>query len=1366
MNRAYKLVWNTTQQAWTVASELAKGAKKSSVKALKLAALLAGGLGAATAWAVPSASELPSGESVVGNPVSFDRSVPNLLTVTQSNVAGIINWQSFNVGKDAKVIFNQPSSSSYVFNNVWGGSVSQIYGQIQSNGHFVINNPAGITFGAGSQVNASAIVASVANNTSTPNYSNHYSLNTPSGGTIQNDGSLTATAGSVTLLAGKIINSGSITATGGDVNLLNAHAVDFADSVPTVTTLSSLTGLIQNSGNITATQLSSVGGKILLTGDRSLAGSQIQLAGNLQADQTLVNGLSILVNGVLNINGNSHSLDLTADNGYQLSSASAINLNGASSGFSVDGTAYTVVRDVNQFQGISSNLSGQYVLATNIDASDTTGWNAGAGFAPLGDSTTPFSGTLDGLGHAVSNLFINRGSADNVGLFGYAQNASLRNIGLTSASIIGQSNVGGLLGYLNTSLAGSSSIQNSYVSGNIIATSNGGGLLGNNNNAGGTVNLNLNYSLGAVGGGSSLGGLIGYSLTTDGGNTLVSNSYSASNVAATGSNAGGLMGWNYTTNTGSVATSSVVSNSYATGSVYAPGGARVGGLVGVNLASNSAFSTATVSDSYASGAVTGSSSVGGLIGINSDYASASNSYWDADTTGQANGIGADNAVSSNIVRVYGNTGPNSSAYAKAGYANLDFNNDWFIADTAGRPMLRAFLNTLDVSGKVGVGSLYQLEGINANLSGSYYLTRDIDASATAASVTAGNNGNRADVWSGKGFAPIGNTPAFFSGMLDGRNHTVDGLNIKRSDLTGLIGYGRNVTVQDIGLTNLNISGRQTVGGLIGIVMLGDGGSSSVKNVYTTGTVSASTLFAGGLIGAVCNEGCVATTGSYNFDLSGSYSSATVTAAQGYAGGLVGSVYGKGNYSINHSYFAGSVSGSQYIGGIVGTSNYMAGQVLSLNQVYASGPVSASVGSVGGLVGDALADTSISNSYWNTESTGQASATGNNLATQTQVIGLTNAQSKQLASYANWGSDIDAQGGTGSIWRIYEGQTAPLLRSFLKAVDVNVGNASKTYDSTAYHVTGGSYTLSDPAASLLGSISYGPGTAEGARNAGSYSLTADGLYSTQQGYDIRYVDGTLTVNKAALGITSTSATKTYDGTTSANASTVISSGSLFGTDSISGGSFAFADKNAGTGKHVIVSGVTVNDGNNGGNYDVTYVDNTSSTINKRLLTISAVADSKEYDGRSWSTAAPLVTGRVRGDSIAGLTQSFANKNAGTGKTINVDGSYVIRDGNNGNNYDVVVLANSNGVITPKALTISTVANTKVYDGGVTSASKPVVSGLISGDRVTGLFQQYETKTVGTGKKLLIKSGYVVQDGNGGGNYSVVQQTSTEGVITAH
>lgn len=937
MNTAYKLIWSRLSNSWIVASELAKGRKKSAGKSLKLALGIASALGAVTAHAIPAPNTLPTGGVLSGNGTySIDSSVPNQLTINQSEAALVATWNTFSIGSSARVIFNQPSRNSFTFNQVTGGSPSEIFGRVQANGHFVLVNPNGITFGAGSQVNAAAIVAS----TNEMDYvfftGNAYGLQASSSATakVENYGSLTATAGGVTLLGSQVVNAGHIIATGGDVRLLNAGATNFNNGAPSNIGASAITGFIQNSGSINATQVSSVGGRILLTGDTSQAASQIQLAGTLNGTETHVNGRGILVNGDVNLNGDSNVLNFTSTDGYSLNYGAAVNLNGASSGFNVNGTAYTVIRDVEQLQAMSSNLAGRYALAANIDASATSGWNAGAGFAPVGSSVTEFSGVLDGLGHQVNNLYINRPAVLGVGLIGYLRNGTVGNIGLAGHDITGGLATGALAGF--------------------------------------------------------------YTITE------------------------------------------------ASGSLF---------------------------NSYALGHVSGDSHVGGLIG----------------------------AVSSN------------------------------------------------------------------------------------------------------------------SGIL------------------------------------------------------------TIQNSYAGGTVTATGNFIGGLLGSLNPNG--STTRVQN-----SYATTTVSGAD-FVGGLIGRIVASpnGQSMLANSYATGNVSGNSYVGGLAGAQQAAFGANLSTQNTYASGSVSGGL-FVGGLFGALLATpatpSSVSNSYWDMQSTGQSVAVGGNSnGTITQVVGLTSSQMKNLASFANWGSDIDAQAGTGSIWRIYEGHSTPLLRSFLQALTISINNptASKTYDGTTSTL---SYNLSNALADTSKIIDTFV-----ARNVGSYAFGGS-LYSTQDGYDIQIV----------------------------------------------------------------------NDG--------------SLTINKRLLTISATAASKEYDGRLSSGDKPDVRGRMRGDSIAGLSQSYTDKNAGTGKTINVDAGFIIRDGNGGNNYDVVVLNNHAGVITPKALSISTVANSKAYDGGITSVNKPLVTGLLMGDRITGLFQQYETKTVGENKKLLVKSGYVLQDGNNGSNYVVTEQGSTDGVITAH
>ncbi|NGM85855.1 filamentous hemagglutinin N-terminal domain-containing protein [Parapusillimonas sp. SGNA-6] len=227
-------------------------------------------------------------------------------------------------------------------------------------------------------------------------------------------------------------------------------------------------------------------------------------------------------------------------------------------------------------QGLVGYLDGRYVLGADIDASATSGWNIGedaAGFTPIGDdcSCEPFTGAFDGLGHVISNLYINRPEDSGVGLFGYAEEATIRNVGLVSASITGEVGVGGLVG---TAVGGV--VTNSYVTG-------------------------------SVSGDVAVGGLVGENLGQ------ISNSYVTGSVSGEDS-VGGSVGANY----------GQISNSYATGSVS--GDNAVGGLVGLNYGQ--------ASNSYATGAVSGSGgSVGGLVGDGAD-GSVADSFWNIETSGQ------------------------------------------------------------------------------------------------------------------------------------------------------------------------------------------------------------------------------------------------------------------------------------------------------------------------------------------------------------------------------------------------------------------------------------------------------------------------------------------------------------------------------------------------------------------------------------------------------------------------------------------------------------------------------------------------------------------------------------------------------------
>ena len=111
-----------------------------------------------------------------------------------------------------------------------------------------------------------------------------------------------------------------------------------------------------------------------------------------------------------------------------------------------------VITNVTELQAMASDLAGTYVLGNAIDASATSGWNAGAGFDPVGTGTgvLRFTGSLDGAGYAITDLYINRPTTDYVGLFGSTNGATITNMSISGA-VTGRDYVGPLVGRAYTS---------------------------------------------------------------------------------------------------------------------------------------------------------------------------------------------------------------------------------------------------------------------------------------------------------------------------------------------------------------------------------------------------------------------------------------------------------------------------------------------------------------------------------------------------------------------------------------------------------------------------------------------------------------------------------------------------------------------------------------------------------------------------------------------------------------------------------------------------------------------------------------------------------------------------------------------------
>ncbi len=252
-----------------------------------------------------------------------------------------------------------------------------------------------------------------------------------------------------------------------------------------------------------------------------------------------------------------------------------------------------------------------------------------------------------------------------------------------------------------------------------------------------------------------------------------------------------------------------------------------------------------------------------------------------------------------------------------------------------------------------------------------------------------------------------------------------------------------------------------------------------------------------------------------------------------------------------------------------------------------------------------------------------------------------------------------------------------------------------------------------------------------------------------------------ITAEALTITAVANTKVYDGTESAASVPTITSGSLQGSDTADF-TETYSTANVGTGLTLTPSGL-VDDGNDGNNYTYTFVPVSTGVITAEALTITAVADSKTYDATTSAAGVPTITsGSLQGSDTAEFIETYSTQNVGSGLTLTPSGT--VNDGNGGNNYTYTLVPVSTGVITPAALVITAVSNTKVYDGTTSAAAMPMVWGLQGSDTVSDLSETYDTPNAGTGKRLAIAA-YTINDGNGGDNYTVTTMPDDTGVITA-
>ena len=381
-------------------------------------------------------------------------------------------------------------------------------------------------------------------------------------------------------------------------------------------------------------------------------------------------------------------------------------------------------------------------------------------------------------------------------------------------------------------------------------------------------------------------------------------------------------------------------------------------------------------------------------------------------------------------------------------------------------LLVVLFATLPASAQITITNATELQNMNLDLAGNYVLGNDIDASSIS------------------NFDPIGDFTTPFTGAFDGQGYTITGLTINRpgEDYVGLFGYAYGAIIQNVHLVATNVVGNNYVGSIVGDTDVGNvtncsnagsvagnynvggivGTSDNISDCHNTSHVSGNDSV-GGVAGGCSATGCSNSgdvTGNIFFtggiagvsgNISDCYNTGTISGPD-YTGGIVGNH----NNPVSNCYNTGAVSGTDNIGGIAGNTasgsitycynsgtisgttdtGGLVGSIVSgyVEDCYSTGFVAGSGVSIGGLVGDAGV---VTKSYWNTETSGQATSAGGE--------GKTTAEMMQQTTYFFW--DFS------TVWGMpCDGSSYPYLLIFppdpiMNPVNVTINQSASQADPT-------------------------------------------------------------------------------------------------------------------------------------------------------------------------------------------------------------------------------------------------------------------------------------------------------------------------------
>ena len=639
MNKIYKVIWSKVRNCYVAVSEIAKRngkggsevncdgsanrghagmALSAAVGATLLAGMCSVLLPVRVALAAPVMPTLDvGGKSAAVTIASTSSATSATMNINSTQTNNVLKWIDFSVGKGGAVNFTD--SHNYL-NYVTGHGRSEIDGTLTGAGNIYLINPNGILFDSNASVDVGNLYLSTRSLTDAQ--LNEFA----NSGTNPLDTTTSSAAGDIINLGR--LNANNITVEGNNISFKNVEEVTPTTAVN-----------VRASGEVHVGYAASE--------EVNEVNSTQYTEGNITRPDA-----AFAKWNVKQLNGT----DAVADDKY---------------------TEYMLVRNANELQNMQNNLTGNYMLANDVDFND-----ANFNFKPIGYTYHQqgsdvndyrFSGKFDGLNYRIKNLTItddtlNSFTTDsdavtrNIGLFGINIGV-IENVGVVDTDInVSKETVGGIVGW-------------NYYSGIIRNVYHTGSVIGNHNQVGGIAGSSYSkienaYNTGTIdGSGNNIGGIVG----TLSNNATIRNVYNTGAVGGThGQQVGGIAGYSF---------SGTVIDAYNTGTVTST--TYAGGIIGIVPGG-----TTSIQNTYNIGIVNGNSSSGGIVGRKGGALSITSSF-------SNNG-----SISYGGVRKTDDELKQTNTFAGWSISNTGgAKTTWRISEGQTTPQLTAFLKTKDYINK-------------------------------------------------------------------------------------------------------------------------------------------------------------------------------------------------------------------------------------------------------------------------------------------------------------------------------------------------------------------------------------------------------------------------------------------------------------------------------------------------------------------------------------------------------------------------------------------------------------------------------------------------------------------------------------------